>query len=226
VCYIGTSIWYDNPGADDNLFVLWWGKYTKEPALHTCPATTDKIRTPQRIDKVRVPNKGIRFNIYTDGEIRNDFEFHAQLVRELVQDPIGGWVQVNGFGTSYEYSGWITRTHKIRDENGNIRKEIPIVRTPIDWYPFKKKFGREYPGEPMKTKNIKYPARTRLMKDADEGKGAMGNVVGAPEGMATNNIPEPWDNHGAKLSNVLYADGHVQSLGRGYWETRAREKNN
>jgi len=26
VPYIGSSIYYDNPGADDNLFVLWWMK--------------------------------------------------------------------------------------------------------------------------------------------------------------------------------------------------------
>ena len=53
------------------------------------------------------------------------------------------------------------------------------------------------------------------MKDADEGEGstAPNGIVGAPPGKATNNLPEPWDNHGAKLCNVLYTDAHVESLG-------------
>jgi prepilin-type processing-associated H-X9-DG protein len=49
-----------------------------------------------------------------------------------------------------------------------------------------------------------------LLKDADEGS-SMGDVVGAPSGKATNNVPEPWDNHGSVLTNILYADGHMQS---------------
>ncbi len=123
-------------------------------------------------------------------------------------------MDVKGFGTSYEYCGW---------------NSASPGKTAINWYPFTKKFGREYSGEPKMTRNVKYPATTALMQDADEGKspctsGPGGpNVVGAPEGAATNNLPESWDNHAAKLRNVLYADGHVESLGRGYWENRIRE---
>ncbi|MHC4444123.1 MAG: prepilin-type N-terminal cleavage/methylation domain-containing protein [Planctomycetota bacterium] len=207
LCYIGVSIYHDRPWGDDNLFVLWWGKYTKEVGLFTCPATTHRIRIPERIEKEPVPNRGIRFNIYTGGKIRNDFEYHAQLVKEWVQLPSPKWVPVNGFGTSYEYNGW--------------NRDVPGT-TPLNWYPLSKRFGKKVGGAPRTTKNTKRPAITWLMQDADDG-GAMGDVVGAPYGLATNNLPEPWDNHGAKLSNVLYADGHVISRGLGYWETKLRE---
>ena len=55
------------------------------------------------------------------------------------------------------------------------------------------------------------------MKDADEGKdpnggSSQGDVVGAPPGEAYNNIPEPWDNHGAAFYNLLYGDGHVKTV--------------
>ena len=44
-------------------------------------------------------------------------------------------------------------------------------------------------------------------------------MVGTPPGVdARNNVPELWDNHGTKYSNVLYADGHAVSPASDYWE--------
>ena len=57
---------------------------------------------------------------------------------------------------------------------------------------------------------IKFPSMTTCMEDADEGN-SQGDVVGAPPGKARNNRPDPWDNHGAILSNFLYYDGHAKS---------------
>ncbi|MBI4580189.1 MAG: type II secretion system protein [Planctomycetes bacterium] len=196
VSYIGCSIYYDRPGADDNLFVLWWKRLTPNVATFTCPSTKHRIRKPYKVD--RVPDKGgIRFNIYCDPQskqVRNDFEFHAQLVEEIVQEPTSGVVKVNGYGTSYEYAGWAAGPEG--------------TSTKIDWYPFKKQ--KEVNGQPLMVRNIRFPASTMLMKDSDEGS-SQGDVVGAPPGKAINNVPEPWDNHGRLLSNFMYADGHAVS---------------
>jgi prepilin-type N-terminal cleavage/methylation domain-containing protein/prepilin-type processing-associated H-X9-DG protein len=195
VPYIGSGIYYDNPGADDNLFVLWWKKLCPNVSTFTCPSTSHKIRKPYRID--RVPqNGGIRFNIYCDpksNQVRNDWEFHGQLVTENVQDPSLGPTLVNGYGTSYEYAGW---------------HDNPVVTTKLDWYPFKK--IKSAGGEPLTVQNVRQPGMVLLMKDADEGS-SQGDVVGAPPNAATNNVPEPWDNHGSALTNVLYADGHAMT---------------
>ncbi len=195
VPYIGSSIYYDNPGADDNLFVLWWKKLCPNVGTFTCPTTTHKIRKPHRIDRVPQGN-GIRFNIYCDpksNQVRNDWEYHGQLVSETVQDPPIGPTPVNGYGTSYEYAGWVSN---------------PYVTTTFNWYPFKK--AKSAAGEPLKVGNVRQPATKLLMKDADEGS-SMGDVVGAPPGEATNNVPEPWDNHGSQLTNILFADGHAMT---------------
>ncbi len=205
--YIGCTTWFDNPGADDNLLVLWMRRYTRNVATYTCPATRHRVRVPQRIERVAAPNnKGFEYQVFTGGQRRNDFEFHAQLVTQLVQLPAAGYVQVNGFGTSYEYGGWLA--------NSNV--------TAVNWWPLNKKFSRVN-GEPMGLRNIRQPSRRMVMKDADEGGSTGTEVVGAPPGKATNNIPEAWDNHGAKLCNVLYADAHVEALGLGFWETYMRE---
>lgn len=223
--YIGSTVWFDNPGADDNLFVLWLFKYTRDPKIYTCAGTTHKVRTPERIVKVPVANKGIRYEIYTAGELRNDFEFHGQLKTQLVQHPSARTVQVNGFGSSYEYGGWVGSDSE----------------TSVNWYPLNVK-GASGPvkrmgGEPLSTKSSftvtsttngvttkrrLLPSKMMVMKDADEGTSTGGDVVGAPPGKATNNIPEPWDNHGAKYSNVLYADSHVETLGTAWWEVYMR----
>lgn len=223
--YIGSTIWYDNPGADDNLFVLWHRKYTRNVATFTCPATNHKVRTPERIEKVPVAGKGIEYQIFTGGERRNDFEFHGQLVTQLVQLPSAKTVRVNGYGSSYEYGGWVGS----------------IGTTRVDWYPLNRK-ATWTGGEPMSTKSF-FSIRTAvagvpateapvrrvnasamlILKDADEGGSTGPDVVGAPPGKAINNIPEPWDNHGAKYSNVLYGDMHVETQGVGYWEKYIRE---
>ena len=94
-----------------------------------------------------MPGKGIRYDVYTAGEFRNDFEFHGQLVRQLRQIPSTEWVQVNGFGTSYEYHGWV---------GGNGQTFVP------DWYPLNKKFhkGRPISGVPQTISTVKFPAST------------------------------------------------------------------
>lgn len=195
VPYMGSSIYYDNPGADDNLFVLWWKKLCPNPGTFTCPSTNHKIRAPRKV-LLEYQSTGIRYNIFCDPDsrqARNDWEFHGQLVEEVVQDPFYTAIPVNGYGTSYEYMGWAG---------------TPRVKTKLDWYPFRRQ--KEVNGQPLKLGLIKFPAGHILMKDADEGS-SQGNVVGAPEGKATNNLPEPWDNHGSALTNVLFADGHAMS---------------
>jgi len=200
VPYMGSTIYYDNPGADDNLFVLWYKKMVPVPTTFNCPSTQHRIRKPYRVDRVK-SGTGFRYNIYCDpksSQIRNDFEMHAQLVHEVGQDP-GIVYNVNGYGTSYEYMGWIGTSG---------------VSTKLDWYPFKKQ--KTVGGQPATIRSIKYPSQTFLMRDADEGS-SMGDVVGAPPGRATNNVPERWDNHGEKMTNVLYGDGHAMSR---WWDSK------
>jgi len=199
VPYIGSSIYWDNPGADDNLFVLWWAKLCRDVRTFTCPATRHRIRTPRKVDMVHQPN-GIRFYIYCDpksNQVRNDWEFHGQLVTEITQDPALGTLPVEEHGTSYEYMGWLGTKN---------------VTTRINWYPFKNLNKlRNVPGEPLTVGRLKSPSTSPIMKDADEGS-SQGDVVGAPPGMARNNVPEPWDNHGSLFTNYLYGDGHVKTV--------------
>lgn len=214
VPYIGSSIYWDNPGADDNLFVLYLTKLTPNVNSYTCPSTNHKVRAPYRIDKV-MEKGGMRYNIYCDpgsDEVRNDFEFHAQLASQLMQDPTQRTVTVGGFGSSYEYNGWQVNLIKGTKE--------PTEKTVVDWYPFKKKVTHN--GAPKKISNVRFASNTILMKDADEG-GSTGQVINAPVGGATNNVPEPWDNHGKNSSNALYVDGHAVNHGEGYWKIWKRE---
>lgn len=208
VPYIGSTIWSQNPGADDNLFVLYLRKFTPNVGTYTCPATTHRVRTPKRIEKV--PFKfGVRYDIYCDPDssrVRNDFEFHGQLDQQVIQEPSVRVERVNGYGTSYEYSGWYS------DKNS--------TSIPITWYPFS--HNKKMTGQPLTIQRVKYPHDRILMKDADEGMSTGGNVVGAPPppNGAQNNIPEPWDNHGKLASNALYADMHAASHPLSYWLKR------
>jgi prepilin-type N-terminal cleavage/methylation domain-containing protein/prepilin-type processing-associated H-X9-DG protein len=218
VPYIGSTIYPDLPFADDNLFVLYYTKLTPNVKSYTCPATSHQVRSPKRIEKV--PEKGgTRFNIYCDpasNEPRNDFEYHAQLVTQLVKDPSNRLDSVNNYGTSYEYSGWI---EEWVNPSAPRNERIPKTKTAINWYPFKRQVTRDH--QPKKVGNVKFASRELLMKDADEG-GDMGVVVNSP-GEAVNNIPEPWDNHGSTASNVLYVDGSAASRNEAYWRIYKRE---
>jgi prepilin-type N-terminal cleavage/methylation domain-containing protein/prepilin-type processing-associated H-X9-DG protein len=225
VPYIGSTIEYNDPAADDNLFVLYLKKLTPSVHSYTCPATRHRVRPPLKITKTR-KSSGIRYEIYCDpGSTlpRNDFEFKAQLLQQQVKDPVKSVVQVNGFGTSYEYAGWYTP-----DNGSGSQDPLKGARTTLNWYPFVTQ--QTVDGVPRTLRNIKFPTRTKIMKDADDGKGYGDSadpediVVGAPSGRATNNLPEPWDNHGANDANVLYADGHVVSLPYSYWLREAMKE--
>jgi prepilin-type N-terminal cleavage/methylation domain-containing protein len=214
VPYIGSTIYYDEPVSDDNLYVLYMRRYTPSVNSFTCPATRHKVRVPLKVVKSRKENR-FRYDIYCDPAspfARNDFEFHGQLIQQKVQDPSDSLVDVKGFGTSYEYNGWHSDSK---------------VKTRLDWYPFRKT-GADYAivtGEPKTTQNVKQPSADLMMKDADEGKNpktafdltTTRQVAGAPPGLATNNIPEPWDNHGQDWNNVMYADGSSISRPLSYW---------
>ncbi len=206
-CYVGTLIYQNDPSSDDNLLILWLTKHTRNVATYTCPATRHKVRVPEKIEKVAVADKGIRYDVYTAGELRNDFEFHGELIRETLKS--GTKVPVHFNGTSYEYAGW--------DDGGNG------VKTAITWYPFNATKSK-YDGSPRTLSNVKHPATDWVMKDADEGGDSRGDVVGAPPGAAMNNLPEAWDNHGKKLANMLHFDAHVVSYPYAYWEAQARKK--
>lgn len=187
---------------DDNLFILWYSRYAREVKIFDCPSTTFRLREPARdaIERVASDHSsypgGFYYRIYTriDGQLveRNDFAYPAQFVSR------------GGFGTSYEYNLWTSK---------------PGDSTYVDWF-----HGPRYPGgtsirAPWSEWNwivkkpsslFPHPSIGILMHDADEG----GNVIGAPAGRATNNWPEPWDNHGVDAMNILFMDGHVESVKR------------
>lgn len=193
--YIGSTIWLalDNPAADDNLFVLWSARFARNPASFTCPATTHKIRTPSWIEKVPT-SLGIKFVIHTEGSPGhvNDFE------------RLGQYSGTKGFGTSYEYSVWCN---------------IPGAKVNInDWWHdsnYKKPY---FTDRAPYTLNVLNPApwKKGLLTDADDSDGmaystGFGGITGS-NGMAINNFPEPWDNHGIIAMNTVYADGHSETL--------------
>jgi prepilin-type N-terminal cleavage/methylation domain-containing protein len=218
VPYIGSGIYWDNPFADDNLFVLWWTKLCRNVSTFTCPATNHRIRPPYKVVQ-QMQAGGIRFNIYCDpksSQVRNDFEFHGELITENVQDPAQGIVPVEGHGTSYEYQGWIPAPDPKLPLDPITNPDTGIAPgTTTDaskWYPYMKPSKlSSVGGAPLSLRSLKRPATTSIMNDADEGVG-QGDVVGAPPGAATNNVPEPWDNHGAAFTNKLYGDGHVKTV--------------
>jgi prepilin-type N-terminal cleavage/methylation domain-containing protein/prepilin-type processing-associated H-X9-DG protein len=177
--YAGSTINGNSPSSDDNLFILWYRRYAKSLALFSCPATTYKVRAPESVIKVPDVN-GMRYDITTGGlKNRSDFERVAQ-------------TDTQGFGTSYEYNPWYDWI-----EDGKS------MTTTIDWYYGKKPFKYD---QMFKKTSMRRPtpAYCMLMHDADES----GSVRGAPAGKATNNYPEPWDNHGARGLNMLFVDGH------------------
>lgn len=178
----------DHGAGDDNLFVLWYRKYAKDINLFSCPATTYRVRPPEKVELKPAVN-GIKYEITTAGQVDlNDFEHIAQDVK------------YNGFGTSYEYNVWY-----------NKGDDLPRVTwywdKPADWTP-------NWPGDKLKTLNLTKPnpAYAFLMHEADEGVEGGVNVIGAPPGTATNNKPEPWDNHGALGMNMQFVDGHVEFI--------------
>lgn len=233
VSYMGSSIHPYHVGADDNLFVLWYKKFCPDVKTFTCPSTAHSIRKPLRVIRNKVTNAkvkggfGYRYDIYCDPDhpnaIRNDWEYHGQLMQEVIDEPTGGVQTVEGHGTSYEYLGWINNNKRdkdgnylIADKNGN-----PPIRTTINWYPFTKLQKIEnVHGEPLMVRSLKTPAASMLMKDADEGGTIVvkGSVVTRN---AAGNVPESWDNHSNKRGNFLYGDGHVATkwwdLKKGDW---------
>jgi prepilin-type N-terminal cleavage/methylation domain-containing protein/prepilin-type processing-associated H-X9-DG protein len=92
-----------------------------------------------------------------------------------------------GFGTSYEYNLWYSSGNK---------------STRVTWFHADAPFDA---GGIMKTLKAgrPAPAYSILMHDADDG----GDIAGSG-GLAINNVPEKWDNHGAAGMNILFADGH------------------
>jgi len=192
VPYIGSILWQgvDNVSADDNLFVLWYSKFAQNPRIFTCPATTHKIRTPDRIEKVPTA-LGINFVIHTAGSAGhvNDFE------------RLGQYSGTKGFGTSYEYNGYYSRTG---------------FTTKLSDFWHVKMYKRDLWGDRgLYTTNVLSPApwEKGLLSDADDSDdmaaaAGLGHITGANNN-AINNWPEPWDNHGIIARNTLYADGHV-----------------
>lgn len=133
-----------NPASDDNLLVLWLYRFARSSSIFTCPSTRHTLRLPDRI--VKVPTAwGLRFDPYTNGQVRNDF---ARLAQE---DP-------DGFGTSYEYAAvyyYGTR------------------RTRVTWYHAAAPFEVEAMFKSSATL-FPHPARNILMLDADDGGNVTG----------------------------------------------------
>jgi len=184
--YMGSNLNVDDPQADDNLFVLWYKRYARNIASFSCPATKYRVRPPEKI--LQQPTQwGIKYVLMIGNKVQNDFE---RLAQQVVN---------NGFGTSYEYNVWM--------KSGNRTTDVTwcAVRKPILGY-----------NRVLKTVQTLRPAPafSILMHDADTGSsnddpGAVYlDVIGA-NGHATNNYPEPWDNHGSRAMNILFADNHV-----------------
>ena len=208
--YIGSIIWQgcDNPAADDNLFVLWYCKLAKNADIFTCPATNHKIRTPDRIEKVPTP-LGINYVVHTDGSAGhvNDFE------------RLGQYAGTDGHGTSYENMMWATR--EIFNRKEGVWEPNWSYVTDINSFWHVKKLGRNdryLSGSGIYKTNWTrpHPAEKPIMKDADDSDQLaqwMGfDGITGSNGVAWNNFPEPWDNHGIVASNELYADGHVVTV--------------
>ncbi len=177
----------DTPVTDDNLFILWYRRYTPSVNTYSCPATRYRVRKPDKVEKKPAVN-GLRYDITTNGSLRNDFEFLGQEDNE-------------GFGTSYEYTLW----YQWKSGQG---------KTVVNWYYGRKPYVPAYfngsAGNFLyKTSQLRLPnpSYSMILHDADEG-GAGSKVVGAPPGQAQNDMPDPWDNHGAKGMSMLFVDGH------------------
>jgi prepilin-type N-terminal cleavage/methylation domain-containing protein/prepilin-type processing-associated H-X9-DG protein len=140
--YIGSV--GSSPISDDNLLVLWYYRFARSAAIFTCPSTKHKLRLPDRIEKVPT-GWGLRFDPYTQGQLRSDF---AHLAQE----------DADGFGTSYEYAAvyyYGTR------------------RTKVTWYHAGPPFEVEAIFKTSATL-LPYPARNILMLDADDGGNVTG----------------------------------------------------
>lgn len=183
--YVGSTVNVDAPGADDNLFILWHKKYARNLASFSCPATTYRVRPPERV-VFTTTRWGQYYSVYTAGTRRNDFEY------------LGQSVSSKGFGTSYEYNLWFNW----RTKAGQWKQ------TKITWYHARAPWDAT---GVMKSLRIMWPqpAFSILMHDGDDG----GDVVRA-NGRAQNNYPEPWDNHGIRGMNILFADNHVAMVKR------------
>jgi hypothetical protein len=190
--YIGSNLMVDDPQGDDNLFVLWYRKYAKNLASFSCPATRYRVRPPDRILQQQTA-WGIKFVLLMGMRVRNEFEQLAQRVSN------------NGFGTSYEYNVWYAWTMV----DGSKK------RTDITWYHAAPPVvGKDAPKIVLKTLQTMHPhpSFSILMHDADTSTDKdLGDVIGA-NGQAHNNNPEPWDNHGTRGMDILFADNHVASL--------------
>jgi len=183
--------------SDDNLFGLWWYKYAKNIDSWSCPATTYRVRKPDKVvhDNTTIvskpatnglpPKDFVDFKITTGGVAdQNDFA-------DIAQRPTTG-NHIGGYGTSYEYHGW------------SVCAVGRCVKTQINWW--WPNYGVIAPGALLTTRiNKPSGANSILMHDADDGPDA----IGAPPGGAGNNDAEPWDNHGTDGMNILFADGHA-----------------
>jgi prepilin-type processing-associated H-X9-DG protein len=134
---------------------------------------------------------GISFVIHTAGSVGhvNDFE------------RLGQYSGTNGNGTSYEYGCYYSR--------------VGLTTKLSDFWHVKMYKRDIWEDRGIYTTNVLSPApwEKGLLSDADDSDNmaylaGLGHITGA-DYHATNNVPEPWDNHGAYARNSLYADGHV-----------------
>jgi prepilin-type N-terminal cleavage/methylation domain-containing protein/prepilin-type processing-associated H-X9-DG protein len=146
--YIGSDVGA-GPGSDDNLFVLWYRRYARNPQSFTCPATRWKLRTPERV--VKVPTTwGMRYDIYTGGVLCNDFAHLAQKNA------------YKGYGTSYEYNLWYT---------------LGDTETRVTWFHAEAPFTVGGVMKSLKARRPA-PCYSILMHDADDAGGS-GEILGA-----------------------------------------------
>lgn len=147
--YMGSEVG-TSPNGDDNLFVLWYAKYARNPQSFTCPATQWRLRTPERVEKVRT-TWGTRYDAYTGGVVCNDFAHLAQ--RRTY----------GGYGTSYEYNLWY--------EYGGRSTQITWFHAaaPFDYGSVMKTLKAMRPA----------PAYSILMHDGDDGGDIAGSGAAA-----------------------------------------------
>jgi prepilin-type N-terminal cleavage/methylation domain-containing protein/prepilin-type processing-associated H-X9-DG protein len=189
---------------DDNLFVLYQFKYAKSPALWNCPAKSYTVRAPEVVAKATVSVPGVTRPKLTNASMPGGGTISLP-PKDLIRYNIttGGTANRSdfreigqkdpaGFGSSYEYHGW------------SICGRLKGQQTANNWHP--DHYGSLHWGGPKTTRTGQpTPQYAMMMHDADDD-----SVVGYP--LSTNDTPEPWDNHGVGVMNLLFADGHSASI--------------